>query len=380
MTASASSSKVSPRRHRQRRLQNDVNIQIQSNNTADVQSTPAFDRGSASASSAVISGNTILPARTRSPQRWRTDDRRHVNTYDDPTGPVASKVGGSFTTVPFNASANAAVPCGVPTSVVATAGVSQFVVSWDAPAPDSGAAITGYLVTASPGGATCTTTGALTCTITGLTAGQAYTFVVRATNAAGNGAPSMPSAPVTGLVPTPTPQTPTTPPAPTAIADFNPVTPHRVLDTRPGWSPEALRAVEKTKIGGATELEVKMTDLAGLVPATGVGAVSLTVTVTDPAFDGFVTAYPCGVRDFVSTVNYLAGQTVANAAIVPLSATGTVCFYSLAPADIVVDINGWFTAGRGFTGIAPKRVFDTPATARTHCKPCRRLRLQVAVS
>src|SRR4029077_12743093 len=35
------------------------------------------------------------------------------------------------------------------------------------------------------------------------------------------------------------------------------------------------------------------------------------------------------------------------------------CFYSLAPTDIVVDINGWFTAGRGFTGIAPKRVFDT---------------------
>lgn len=70
---------------------------------------------------------------------------------------------------------------------------------------------------------------------------------------------------------------------------------------------------------------------------------------------GLVTAYPCGVRDFVPTVNYLAGQTVASAAIVPLSAEGTVCFYSFAPADI----NGWFAASRGFHGIAPKREFDT---------------------
>ncbi len=260
--------------------------------------------------------------------------------------------------------------CGVPTGATATAGDSQAIVSWDAPATNSGAVLTGYLVTASPGGATCTTTGALTCTVTGLTNGTAYTFTVQATNDTGAGAPSVASAPVTPF------RVASEAPAPAGTPDFTPVTPQRVFDTRPGWSLDALRPVTKAKIGGAIELEVKMTDLPGFVPATGVGAVSLTVTATDPAFAGFVTAYPCGTRDFVSTVNYLAGQTVANAAIVPVSADGTVCFYSFAPTDVIVDINGWFAAGQGFTAIAPKRVCSTPvrATAPTCCRPCRRRR------
>ena len=312
---------------------NDVGIQIQAGNTADVQNTPGFDRGNASTSSAVINRNTILTS---------TDfDLRNVgapttdatcNVYDNATGPVASKIAGSFIHIPFYISPDMSVPCGVPTGVTATAGDSQAVVSWTAPAANSGAELTGYLVTASPGGATCTTTGALTCTITGLANGTAYTFTVRATNAAGNGAPSAPSAAVTPFR--------VESQAPPGTPDFNPVTPQRVFDTRPGWSPDALRSVDKAKVGGAIELEVQMTDLTGTVPASGVGAVSLTVTATDPAFAGFVTAYPCGARDFVSTVNYLAGQTVANAAIVPVSAEGTVCFYSFAPTDIVVDING----------------------------------------
>jgi hypothetical protein len=132
-----------------------------------------------------------------------------------------------------------------------------------------------------------------------------------------------------------------------------------VFDTRPGQSPDALRVVAKTKVGGAVELEVKMTALAGFVPAVGVGAVSLNITVTNPTAAGFVTAYPCGVRDLVASVNYLAGQTVANAAVVPVSADGTVCFFSNVPTDIVVDINGWMSAGHGFTALAPKRIFDT---------------------
>ena len=65
------------------------------------------------------------------------------------------------------------------------------------------------------------------------------------------------------------------------------------------------------------------------------------------------------MRDLVASDNYLVGQTVSNAAIVPVSADGTVCFFSMVPTDIVVDINGWLTSGGGFTAVAPKRVFDT---------------------
>jgi hypothetical protein len=163
------------------------------------------------------------------------------------------------------------------------------------------------------------------------------------------------------------PSDPTSPVTPFAVAseappgspDFNPIDPQRVFDTRPGQSPNALRTVTKAKIGGAAELEVQMTNLTGFVPLLGVGAVSMNITVTNPDAAGFVTAYPCGTRELVASVNYLAGQTVSNAAIVPVSATGTVCFYSMVPTDLIVDINGWTTAGGGFTGIAPKRVFDT---------------------
>lgn len=41
--------------------------------------------------------------------------------------------------------------------------------------------------------------------------------------------------------------------------------------------------------------------------------------------------------------NYRAGQTVANAVLTPVSATGAICRCSLSPADVVVDIYGWFS-------------------------------------
>ena len=104
---------------------------------------------------------------------------------------------------------------------------------------------------------------------------------------------------------------------------------------------------------------MRLTDLVGYVPADGVDSVSLNVTVTNPEAAGFITVYPCGTRAFVSSLNYVAGQTVANAVIAPVSATGTVCFYSSVATDLVVDINGWLRTGSGFHGVRPARVLDT---------------------
>jgi len=76
-------------------------------------------------------------------------------------------------------------------------GNSQVSVSWDVPANNGGSPITSYIVTASPGGQTCTwSSGPLTCTVDGLTNGIAYTLTVVAINANGPGPPSAPSAPV----------------------------------------------------------------------------------------------------------------------------------------------------------------------------------------
>ncbi len=159
------------------------------------------------------------------------------------------------------------------------------------------------------------------------------------------------------LVPTP----PTNPTAPSLHSGSAVVAvgPKRVFDTRAGQSPNALRTVTKARVGGATELEVQFTDLAGFLPATGVLGVSLNVTETNAEASGFITVYPCGLREAVSSVNFAAAQTVANAVIAPVSSTGSVCFYSSTPTDIVVDINGWFPAGQAFAPVGPKRLLDT---------------------
>jgi hypothetical protein len=126
-----------------------------------------------------------------------------------------------------------------------------------------------------------------------------------------------------------------------ASAGFVGVSPQRVLDTRAG-TPNTLRTVAKSKIGGGYILEIRITDLGNAVPASGVAAVSLNVTATNPEGDGFLTVYACGPREEVSSLNYVTGQTVANAVITPVSAAGTICLFSFAPTDAIVDINGWF--------------------------------------
>lgn len=79
---------------------------------------------------------------------------------------------------------------GAPTGLTATAGDGQVTVSWSAPSSTGASAITGYTATASPGGATCTTTSATTCTITGLTDGTSESISVTATNTQGTGSAS----------------------------------------------------------------------------------------------------------------------------------------------------------------------------------------------
>lgn len=91
---------------------------------------------------------------------------------------------------------------GAPTNVIAVAGNAQASVGWNAPAGTQSSPLTGYRVTASPGGQTCFTSAtppvapATTCNVTGLTNGQAYTFTVVSVSAIGVSVPSAPSTPV----------------------------------------------------------------------------------------------------------------------------------------------------------------------------------------
>ena len=85
---------------------------------------------------------------------------------------------------------NRTVPS-APTGVSAVGGLEQAVVSFSVPFDDGGASITGYTVTASPGGATGSGTSS-PITVSGLSLGS-YTFTVVANNALGVGPASAPA-------------------------------------------------------------------------------------------------------------------------------------------------------------------------------------------
>jgi len=67
----------------------------------------------------------------------------------------------------------------------------------------------------------------------------------------------------------------------------------------------------------------------GGVPATGVSAVVLNVTVTQPTTGSFLTVYPSGTtRPLASSLNFVAAQTVPNLVVAKVGADGKVGVYN----------------------------------------------------
>lgn len=142
--------------------------------------------------------------------------------------------------------------------------------------------------------------------------------------------------------------------------------PKRITDTRSGSGyPNA----GKTLTSGSV-LNVQVGGVGG-VPSTGVGAVVVNVTVTNTTEAGYLTAYPDGAsRPFVSNLEWVAGQTVANRVIVPVGANGMVSLYNYTgDTNVVVDLSGYFTnsvmapvGASLYNPISPVRVLDTRKT------------------
>jgi Tol biopolymer transport system component len=89
-------------------------------------------------------------------------------------------------------------------------------------------------------------------------------------------------------------------------------------------------------------------------------AAVLNVTIVGPEAAGYATVWPCDEpRPNTSNLNFLAGQTVANAVITKPSKKNTICVYTDAAADILVDESGYLSLGNSFVGQNPSRVLDT---------------------
>jgi ELWxxDGT repeat protein len=211
-----------------------------------------------------------------------------------------------------------------PTSVAAIAGDATATVSWTAPDATPSGPITGYTVTSSPHGATCTTTGATTCTVTGLTNGTPYTFTVVASTAHGVSQPSDPSPAVKPMAPR-----------------FIPLPPARLLETRSGFSTIDGQHNDTGIRPAGTTYELDVTGRAG-VP-TDATAASLNVTAVFPQAPGYLTVYACGTPlPDASNINYFPGDIAPNAVLTPIGTNGKVCIHTLATTHILVDINGAF--------------------------------------
>ena len=140
---------------------------------------------------------------------------------------------------------------------------------------------------------------------------------------------------------------------------YVPLTPSRILDTRDGTGGVA------GPVGPGGTLSTQVTGRGG-VPATGVTAVAMNVTVTQPTGDGFLTLYPTGTaRPLAANLNFTPGKTVPNLVIVKLGTNGRVdVFNSVGSTHVIYDVAGYFsddpTGNDGrFVPLNPARIVDT---------------------
>lgn len=126
---------------------------------------------------------------------------------------------------------------------------------------------------------------------------------------------------------------------PTGTAGLTTSAPARLFDTRTdgvtvdaeyvGWG--AMPANSSGTIGVVRRARV---------PAGATGAI-VNVAAIGPDSSGFITVWPCGDLPQTSSLNFAAGGTRANNAIVKLNEAGDLCIYSLAGTHAIVDITGW---------------------------------------
>lgn len=257
---------------------------------------------------------------------------------------------GTTTSLPSGAITPRALP-GVPTGVSVTRGDQQATVSWTAPASDGGSAITGYVVTVTPGNTVHEVASNVTSqVVTGLTNGTLYTFTVAAKNAGGTGTASDGvTATPAGLPAAPASVTATAGHAAATVswaasaANGSPVTKYTVTST-PGGIVKEVTSGTSTTVTGLTDgtsytFAVKATNAVGtgaartsnaVVPTTvttlGLSATTQVVAGNVATVKGVLAKSP-GVAVGGRTVRILAktapATTFSTVAILTTAADGT---------------------------------------------------------
>ena len=140
-------------------------------------------------------------------------------------------------------------------------------------------------------------------------------------------------------------------PAPNA---YNAIRPVRILDTRTG------NGVAKAMIGPGGVVDLVVAG-RGTVPASGIGAVVMNMTVADPTGAGYLTVWPSGdPRPTASNLNFVPGQAVPNLVLAKLGQDGKVSIYNFGGStNVIADVMGWFPTTNSYQPLVPQRVLDT---------------------
>ncbi|MFN0165697.1 MAG: BACON domain-containing protein [Bryobacteraceae bacterium] len=118
------------------------------------------------------------------------------------------------------------------------------------------------------------------------------------------------------------------------------VTPCRLADTRAGQGRTGLFG--PPLLAGGTPREIPVPSGVCGIPATA-RAYSINITVVPRGPLSYLTVWPAGqAQPLVSTLNSFEGRVVANAAIVPAGANGSIQVFVTNSTDVIIDINGYF--------------------------------------
>ncbi len=146
----------------------------------------------------------------------------------------------------------------------------------------------------------------------------------------------------------------------TAGMAFFPLTPCRLADTRSVGGSGKTGPFGPPYLAGAAARSFPIPASFCDVPAAA-QAYSLNVTVVPHGTLDYLTMWPAGEsRPVVSTLNAPDGQTLANAAIVPVGTDRAINVFASNATDVILDINGYFAPPT-----APQALAFYPAT------PCR---------
>jgi len=202
-------------------------------------------------------------------------------------------------------------------------------------------------VSANPGAPTCTLAASVvTCQLAGLGPAASHTVTLVVTVAPATSGALSNTASATGNETDPVSannsdsETTTVSTLPLG-SRFYTLTPCRVVDTRGaagvpfGGPPLDAQSPRVFALGGHCN-----------VPSTA-KAVSLNITVTEPGAAGNLRLFPGGLSlPLVSTLNYVAGQTRANNAVLPLNGSGEIAVFAGQAAgttvQVIIDVNGYF--------------------------------------